>query len=87
MDVNCNRSRHKTKIRARERTRHGAGIPTVIESAIAHRINIRKKCGRIVVHDWNADFVKLSDNLSEPLVADCPTSDTLVCSIDIGAAP
>src|SRR6266480_253811 len=87
MDVNRDRSRHKTKIRARERTCHSARIPTVIESAIGRRINIRKKCGRILVHDRNPDFVKLSDNLSEPFVAGGQTSDILVCSIDVRAPP
>src|SRR5215471_11583567 len=87
MDVNGDRSRHKMKIGARERTCHYARVPAVIERAIGHWISIRKKRGCVVVHDWNPDFVKLSDSLKKPSVTGYPTRDSAFCTIDIGAAP
>src|SRR5499427_11161768 len=87
MDVNGDRSRRKMKIGAREWTCRYARIPAIIERAIGHRIGIGKKLSGILAHDWNPDFVKLSDNLSKPSVTSCPTSDSAFCTIDIGAAP
>src|SRR6516225_8154071 len=87
MDVNSDRSRRKMKIGAREWTYHYARIPTVIERAIGHRIGIGKKRGSILAHDWNPDFVKLSNNLSKPSVTGCPTSNSAFCTIDISAPP
>ena len=87
IDVDRDRSRHQVKIRTREWARHAACVPTIIESTIGHRIRLGKKSRRILVHDWNPDFVKLSYNFSEPFVTSSPTSDSLVCTIDIRATP
>src|SRR6202040_2135320 len=67
-NMNRNRPREKAKARLGKRTCYRPGVPTVIERTIGHRIALGKNRWRLIVNDWNPNFVKLSGNLGKPLV-------------------
>src|SRR2546428_5540796 len=77
----------KAKIRLVKGYRHRPGIPTVIERTIGHRIALGKKRRRLIVNDWNPNFVKLSGDFRKPLVANFHSPGCIVRTIDIGAPP
>src|SRR5207248_10170233 len=87
MDVNRDRSGHKTKIRAGKWTAYLARIPTMIQSTIGHRIRIGKQSGRMLVYNWDTDFMKLSGNFGEPFITGCKTGGFVFCGIQISATP
>ena len=87
VDMNRHRPGEKAKIRLGKRTRHRRGIPTVIERTIGHRIALGEKRRRLIVNDWNPNFVKLSGDFRKPLVANFHSAGCIVRTIDIGAAP
>src|SRR5437899_2485392 len=87
MNVDSDCTRRKTKIRLAKRTARLVGAPSIIKRAIGHWITIRKKCRRIFVNDWHANFVKLHWNFREPSITDRVASGRFMHSIDVDAAP
>src|SRR6266404_1461156 len=89
MDVDRDRAGNKAELRFGERTGHPACIPTIIKSTIRHRIAVREDGRRILVNNWNPDFVELPRNFSEPLIADDDTGPaaSIVRTVDISTTP
>src|ERR1051326_7449159 len=70
MDVDRDSAARKLEIRLRKRAGYPLRVPPVIESAVAHRIAVRKNLGRVLEDARHPVLAQLIASLHEPGVAD-----------------
>src|SRR5438552_10532245 len=69
MNVHCDGASNKVEIRTCKRSSHFLRVPTVIESAIGHRVAGWENLRALIINHRDADFVQLPRNFREPLLA------------------
>src|SRR5436189_252583 len=83
MNVHCDGAWNKVEIRTCKRSSHFLRVPTVIESAIGHRVAGWENLRALIINHRDADFVQLPRNFREPLLAQVSRASAAVPPIHI----